>query len=108
VGEEQYLRVESGFRVLVLHILKWEYQPDTRARSWTLSILEQRRRVQRRLRKSPGLKSQHDEAMTAAYEDARLEAASDTGLPLSAFPAGRPFEFAENMERQIVWPGDET
>ena len=107
VGEEQYHRLESAFRVLMLHILKWDHQPDRRSRSWTLSILEQRRRVQRQLRKNPGLKSQLDEALTAAYEDARLEAASETGLPLSAFPEPRPFEFAEIMERQIVWPGDE-
>ena len=55
----------------------------------------------------PGLKSQLDEALEAAYEDARLEAASETGLSLSLFPVRRPFEYAEIMERSIVWPGDE-
>ncbi len=108
VGEEQYLRLEDALRVLMLHLMKWDHQPDRRSRSCTLSILEQRRRVQRQLRKNPGLKSQLDEALTAAYEDARVEAASDTGLPLSAFPATRPFEFAEIMERPMVWPGDEA
>jgi Domain of unknown function DUF29 len=108
VGEEQYHRLESAFRVLMLHLLKWDHQPDRRSRSWTLSILEQRRRAQRQLRKSPGLKSQLDEALIAAYEDARVEAASETGLPLSAFPATRPYEFSEIMERPIVWPGDEA
>ena len=57
--------------------------------------------------RSPGLKSQLGEALEGAYEDARLEAASETGLPLSVFPARRPFEYAEIMERSIVWPGDE-
>jgi hypothetical protein len=36
-----------------------------------------------------------------------VEAASETGLPLSDFPAARPFEVAEIMERPNVWPGDE-
>ena len=108
VGEEQVLRLESAFRVFMLYLLKWDLQPDRRSRSWTLSILEQRRRAQRQLRKSPGLESQLDEALIAAYEDARVEAASETGLPLSAFPAVPPFEFAEIMERPIVWPGDEA
>jgi Domain of unknown function DUF29 len=108
VGEEQYLRLESAFRVLMLHLLKWDHQPDRRSRSWTLSILERRRRAQRQLRRSPGLKSQLGEALMAAYEDARVEAAGETGLPLSAFPATCPFEFAEIMERPIVWPGDEA
>ena len=107
VGEEQYDKLESALRVLRLHLLRWGHQPSMRSRTWTLTIREQRRRAERQLRKNPGLRSQVDEALEAAYEDARLEAASETGLPLSIFPARRPFEHAEVMERPIVWPGDE-
>jgi Domain of unknown function DUF29 len=92
VGEEEYRRLENALRVLMLDLLRWDHRPNLRCRSWTLSVLEQRRRAQRQLRRSPGLKSQLDDALTAAYEDARLEAANETGLPLSAFPANRPFE----------------
>jgi len=77
MGEEEYHRLESALRVLMLHLLNWDHQPDRRSRSWTLTILEQRRRVERRLRRSPGLKSQLEEALAAAYEDARLEAAGE-------------------------------
>jgi Domain of unknown function DUF29 len=108
VGDEQYDKLESALRVVILHLLKWDHQPDRRSRSWTLSIREQRRRVLRQLRKNPGLKPLLDEALSEAYEDARDEAASETGIPLSAFPATRPFEYAEIMERSIVWPGDEA
>jgi len=107
VGLEEYHRLESALRVVMLHLLKWDHQPDRRSRSWTLSILEHRRRVHRRLRGSPGLKSQLDEALEGAYEDARLEAANETGLPLGVFPVRRPFDYAEIMERPIIWPGDE-
>jgi hypothetical protein len=107
VGEEQYHRLESALRVLIHHLLKWDHQPDARSRSWALTVLEQRRRAQRQLRRNPGLKSQLEEALAAAYEDARVEAASETGLPLRAFPESRPFDYAEIMERPIVWPGDE-
>jgi hypothetical protein len=108
VGEEEYHRLESALRVLILHLLKWDHQPEMRSRSWTLSILEHRKRAQRQLRKNPGLKSRLDEALEAAYEDARLEASSETGLPMRAFPPERPFEYAELMERPVVWPGDEA
>ena len=54
VGEEQYLRLESALRVLMLHLLKWDHQPDRRSRSWTLTVLEQRRRVQRQLKRTRG------------------------------------------------------
>ena len=108
VGEEECHRLESALRVLMLHVLKWDHQPDRGSRSWALTILEQRRRVERRLRRSPGLKSQLEEALAAAYEDARLEASSETGLPTRVFPATRPFDYAEIMERSVVWPGDEA
>jgi Domain of unknown function DUF29 len=108
VGEEQYDKLESAFRVLMLRLLKWDdHQPPMRSRSWTLTIRKQRRRAERQLRKNPGLKSQVDEALEAAYEDARLEAANETGLSLNIFPARRPFEHVEIMQRSIVWPGDE-
>jgi hypothetical protein len=107
VGEEQYHRLESALRVLMHHLLKWDYQPARRSRSWTITIREQRRRAHRQLRKNPGLKSRLEEALEAGYEDARDEAAIETGLPTRTFPASRPFDYAEIMERPIVWPGDE-
>src|SRR5208337_2437094 len=60
VGEEQYLRLESALRVLMLHLLKWDHQPAMRSRSWTITVREQRRRVLRQFKKNPGLKSQLD------------------------------------------------
>jgi hypothetical protein len=107
VGDEQYDKLESALRALMLHLLKWDHQPEKPSRSWTASVREHRRRVLRQLRKNPGLKSRLDEALTEAYEDARDEAYAETGLPLSVFPVKRPFEYAEIMERSIVWPGDE-
>jgi hypothetical protein len=107
VGEEQYDKLESALRVLMLHLLKWDHQPDKRSRSLTASVREQRRRVLRQLWKNPGLRSRLDEAPGEAYEDARDEASAETGLPLNLFPVRRPFEYAEIMERSIAWPGDE-
>jgi hypothetical protein len=108
VGDEQYDKLESALRVLMLHLLKWDNQPTMRSRSWTMTVREQRRRALRQLRKNPGLKSRLDEALAEGYEDARDEASSETGLPLRALPATRPFDYAEIMERPIVWPGDEA
>src|ERR1700727_3624057 len=68
VGEEQYDKLESAFRVLMLHLLKWDHQPSMRSRSWPLTFREQRRRAAGQLRENPGLKSQVDEALEAAYD----------------------------------------
>jgi hypothetical protein len=107
VGEEQYDKLESALRVLMSHLLTWDHRPTARSRSWTITIREQRRRARRQLQKNPGLKSRLEEALAEAYEDARDEAAVETGLPTRAFPPNRAFEYTEIMERPIVWPGDE-
>jgi len=107
VGEEQYDKLESALRVLMLHLLKWDHQPDRRSRSWSASVREQRRRVLRQLAKNPGLKSRLDEALAQAYEDARDEASGETGLAVTVFPAVRPYAYDEVMERPVVAPGDE-
>ena len=38
VGEEEYHRLESALRVVMLHLLKWDHQRDRRSRSSALSI----------------------------------------------------------------------
>jgi Domain of unknown function DUF29 len=74
VGEEQYFRLESALRLRMHHLMKWDHQPVARNRSWAITVLEQRRRVERQLRKNPGLKGRLDEALADAWEDARDEA----------------------------------
>ena len=108
VGEEQYYRLESALRALMHHLLKWDHQPAARARSWAIAIREQRRRAARQLGKNPGLKARLNEALVEGYEDARDEAARETGLPTRTFPVAVPFTFADLMERPILWPGDEA
>jgi hypothetical protein len=108
VGDEQYHRLESALRVLLHHLLKWDHQPTGRSRSWVITIREQRRRAGRQLKKNPGLKARLNEALVEAYEDARDEAARETGLPTRTFPVKNPFAFADVMDRPIIWPGDEA
>ena len=107
VGNEQYDKLESALRIILLHLLKWEHQPRRRSRSWQLSILVQRKHVLRVLRKNLGLKSLVDEAITQAYNIARIEAAAQTLLEDDAFPLECPYSWNDIMERQISWPGED-
>jgi Domain of unknown function DUF29 len=104
VGNEQYDKLESALRIILLHLQKWDYQPERRARSWCLSIAIQRKHVLKVLRKNPGLKSLVDEAVTEAYEIARIEAAAQTLLDADVFPPECPYSWQEIMERPVNWP----
>jgi hypothetical protein len=104
VGSEQYDKLESALRLILLHLLKWDHQPERRSRSWWASITVQRNQVRRVLRKNPGLKPQVKTAMADAYEDARIEAAAQTRLSPRKLPAQCPYAWDEIMERLVEWP----
>jgi hypothetical protein len=104
VGNEQYHRLESALRIILLHLLKWDHQPLRRSRSWSASIRVQRIHVQKLLRKNPGLKPEVDGAVTEAYETARIEAASQTSLEEDTFPVDCPYSWDDIMDRDIPWP----
>jgi hypothetical protein len=42
LGKQEYRELVSRLTVLVGHLLKWEYQPDKRSRSWFLTIRDER------------------------------------------------------------------
>jgi hypothetical protein len=77
--------VFSRLVVLLSHLLKWEYQPEGRSRSWRGTILEQQREL-RQLLESGTLRNHAAAVFTDAYADARKQAAADTGLARDAFP----------------------
>lgn len=104
VGNEQYDKLESALRLILLHLLKWDHQPEKRSRSWYGSIAVQRRHVHRVLRKNPGLKPHIGEAVADAYADARVEAGVETDLDEKSFPKKCPYAWDEIMERPIEWP----
>ena len=107
VGNEQYEKLESALRIILLHLLKWDHQPARRSRSWWASINVGRNQVRRALRKNPGLKRRLDEAIIAAYEDARVQAAAQTHLSPRTFPARCAFSWQQLMDREIAWPVNE-
>ena len=42
MGSEQADKLGSAYRVTLLHLLKWRYQPDHRSSSWRGSVVEHR------------------------------------------------------------------
>ena len=55
LGKRDLRALESCLEVLVIHLLKWCYQPERRqtGHSWSSTIREQRGRIERILRDSP-------------------------------------------------------
>lgn len=99
LGREQFNKLESALRVLMLHMLKWDYQPDKRSRSWALSIEAQRVELDDVLSDNPGLKPRIGEAIGRAYRRARIEAAKETGIEKATFPEQCPYSWDDIVSR---------
>lgn len=82
--------VKSRLVVLLTHLLKWQYQPAKRSRSWHNTIVEQRQELEDNL-ESGSLRAHADQVLGAAYRNARERAAGETELPLATFPADCPY-----------------
>ena len=103
MGRSEKRELVNRLTVLLVHLLKWRYQPSLRGRSWTLTIGQQRRRLVKLLDANPSLKSQLNEALADAYEDARVDAERETRLKSSVFPLACPFTFDDAMNPDF-WP----
>lgn len=108
VGNEQLDKLESAIAVLTMHLLKWDYQPDRHSRSWALTIAEQRRRIEKLLKKNPGLTSQLEEAVADGCADGRNRALIETELAYDVLPETCPYPFEDLMTRPIEFSADRT
>ena len=102
VGRAQYNQLESALRVLLMHMLKWDRQPEHRTPSWIYSIREQRRRYERILALNPGLKSRVEEARDAAYPNARDWAAEATHPTPDELPPPCPYDSNDLLQRPFA------
>ncbi len=91
MGKSQKNSLSSNLRVLLIHLLKWKYQPSKRSNSWQYSIAEHSLRLNRAFKDSPSLKRYFNEVLTECYQDARFLAMKETGLNINTFPVELPF-----------------
>jgi hypothetical protein len=89
----------SSIRLIIHHLLKWDYQPQKRSRSWEITIKRERNNIEFYLEDSPSLKKYLcDEWIKKIYRNAFLDAMKETGLNL---PDICPYSIIEILERQI-------
>jgi Domain of unknown function DUF29 len=100
-AREQFNKLESALRVLMLHMLKWDHQPEKRTRSWALTVRTQRLDVEDVLSDNPSLRPHIPEAMARGYRKARVEAAKETGLDENVFPVSCPYDWNDVMGREL-------
>lgn len=91
MGISQHHQLENRLIVLIAHLLKWQYQPGQRSRSWEATLLNQRYSLERLLRKNPSLRRRIPESIEAAYPEAVVSAWAETNLDRQTFPPTCPY-----------------
>ena len=104
MGKGEKRELVNRLVVLLQHLLKWEYQPERRSRSWRITIAIQRDQIARHMIDNPSLKPKVEEAMRDAYRTARLQAAVETDMKASFFPSDCPYLWAHAVD-EAFWPG---
>jgi hypothetical protein len=102
MGASQRRELKNRLIVLLMHLLKYQYQPDKRTQSWISTILEQRRQLEFLLKDSPSLKPYYLEVFSDCYSNAAVDASVETKLPVNTFPVPSPFSSEEVLDPTFV------
>lgn len=106
MGKAERNQLRNRLTVLLMHLLKWQYEPTYRGSSWVNTIREQRRSIYWLLSDNPSLKSVLQDILATAYDRAVDDATDETGLPPSMFPRTCPWAFEDIINRDF-WPESE-
>lgn len=98
MGKSEKRAVESNLEIVLMHLLKYKYQPSKISNSWLLSIFEHRKRLRRIFKDSPSLKAYVREIFDESYQNARKMASLETNLSIDSFPMESPFEIDQCLD----------
>ena len=104
MGKEQKHALKSQMRRLILHLLKWEFQPGRRSDSWLESIGDARVEIADDLDQNPSLKPLAPELPNQVYAQAVKRAATETHLAQKTFPPSCPYTYEQLMDDDFL-PG---
>jgi hypothetical protein len=104
LGKQERRELRNRLGILLGHLLKWEFQPHHRSRSWFATIREQRFQVQQLLKESPSLQPYLTEALETAYQSGLNLAVDETSLSYKVFPQECPYSPEQTLDSDF-FPG---
>jgi hypothetical protein len=102
LGKREKQELRNRLRILLGHLLKWQYQPEKQSNSWQATIREQRRRIIQHLEENPSLQPYLPEAFQLGFEDGVDLAIQETNLPEEIFPATCPSTLGQTLDAEFL------
>lgn len=102
MGKSERRSLKSNLIVILVHLLKWQFQSEKFIGSWEASIIEHRRRVKEALDDSPSLKSYLESVFADCYAQAVKQTKAETNLPVESFPVMCPYDLPEVTDDEFL------
>ena len=91
LGRQQKQELRNRLGILLGHLLKWDYQPTHRSKSWRVTIRGQRRDIKRLIDENPSLKPYLNQAISEAYQEGVDLVVKETPLDDKDLPEHCPY-----------------
>lgn len=98
MGRSEWKEVRSQLIILLMHLLKWHYQPRPDAKSWRHTIRPQCEEIIDLVPKNPSLRREIPDMLDNAYQRARRRASDETDINLATFPDQYPWTVEEVLQ----------
>jgi hypothetical protein len=104
LGRSEQKELSSYFQLLVMHLLKCQYQPEKRTSSWNNTLSNCRDKIEDCLEDTPSLQRflQDSEWIDKYYRRARRDAAKETQISLEIFPSQCPYIIAQILDPDFL------
>jgi len=102
LGATQKREVKNRLVILLMHLLKWQFQESHRSRSWNITIDNQRIDIEVVLGDNPSLRAHLPEFVASAYPIAIRKTAVETELPRTTFPPACPYTLEQIMDEDFL------
>jgi hypothetical protein len=102
MGRTEKRELVKRLAILLMHLLKWQYQPARRSRIWQNTLAVQRSDLRDLLEDSPSLRAEIPVAIQKAYGRAVLLVEDETGLEASSLPPASPYTFDQIADSRFL------
>ncbi|KJR41763.1 protein of unknown function DUF29 [Candidatus Magnetoovum chiemensis] len=95
LGRNNKRELLSRLSVLIMHLLKWQYQSKKRSGSWVSTIGTQRKEIMFLLKDNPSLKYGIEAVIEEAFKAAATQFEKETRIPKKILPEVCPYTWEQ-------------
>lgn len=101
VAQRNRDRIEGALTTALIHLLKWQFQPDARSNAWKAMVVAERSRIARLIRRNPSLAGYPAAVLADVHPDVCALAEAETSL--IGLPASCPWTIERVLDHRF-WP----